>query len=96
MLTTMDLFEVKQAMFTPRLPDGTTGEPQLVAEYFAVSEEKLTKLPTEQFIQLRDNGALGQIYAHLISTLGWEKLYARALIRRNAEAQQAANSNTLN
>jgi hypothetical protein len=38
MLTTMDLFEVKQAMFTPRLPDGTTGEPQLVAEYFAVSK----------------------------------------------------------
>ena len=96
MLTTLDLFEVKQAMFTPRLPDGTTGEPQLVAEYFAVSEEKLTKLPADKFIQLRDNGALGQIYAHLISTLGWEKLYARALIRRNAEAQQAANSNTLN
>jgi hypothetical protein len=86
MLNELDLFEVKQAMFTPRLPDGTTGEPQLVAEYFAVSEEKLNKLPTEQFIRLRDNGALGQIYAHLVSTLGWEKLYAKALIRRQEQA----------
>lgn len=96
MLTALDLFEVKQAMFTPRMPDGSQGEPQLVAEYFAVSEEKLVKLPADKFVELRDNGALGQIYAHLISTLGWEKLYARALVRRNAEAQVAANSNTIN
>ena len=96
MLNELDLFEVKQAMFTPRMADGTTGEPQLVAEYFAVSEEKLNKLPADKYVELRDNGALGQIYAHLISTLGWEKLYARALVPRNAEARAAANSNTVN
>ena len=86
MLKELDLFEVKQATFTPRLPDGSTGEPQLIAEYHAISEEKLNQLPAEKTIELRDNGALGQIYAHLISTLGWDKLYAKALLRRDAEA----------
>lgn len=89
LLKELDLLETKQATFTPRLADGSAGEPQLIAEYFAVSEEKLNALPADKLVQLRDNGALGQIYAHVISTLGWEKLYARALQRRAAE--QAAN-----
>jgi hypothetical protein len=72
------------------------GEPQLVAEYYAVSEEKLNKLPSEDFVKLRDNGALGQIYAHLISTLGWDKLYAKALVRRQQEALAEATDATLN
>lgn len=96
MLNQLDLFEVKQAMFTPRLPDGTAGEPQLVAEYYAVSEEKLNQLPADKFVELRDNGALGQIYSQIVSTLGWEKLYAKALLKRAREAQPPVPANELN
>lgn len=92
----LDLFETKVAEYTPRMADGSAGEPQRIAEYFSISEEKLNALPEEKFLELRRNGALGPIYAQLLSTLGWDKLYARALQKRAAEqaAQpQAANVN---
>ena len=38
-----------------------------LAEYFGVSEDKLMQLPPEKYLMLRDNGALGQIYDHLLS-----------------------------
>ena len=87
-LTDLDLFDTREAVFTPRNPDGTTAAPQKIAEYFAVSEEKLKALPVDQLAELRDNGALGQIYAHLVSLLGWDRLIAMTF-QRNA-AQQAA------
>ena len=85
-----DLFETKVANYTPVNPDGTPGEPQKIAEYFGVSEEKLLKLPTEKIIELRDNGALGQIYAHLVSLVGWDRLCAVALAKA-AQQPVAAN-----
>jgi hypothetical protein len=90
-LKDLDLFETKTASFTPVNPDGTQGEPQKIADYFGVSEEKLNKLPTEKFIELRDNGALGQIYAHLLSLVGWDRLIAVAMARaaRNPVAANA-------
>jgi hypothetical protein len=84
-----DLFETKQATFTPRSADGTLGEPQVIAEYSAVSEEKLLALPVDKYIALRDNGALSQIYAHLVSLNGWDKLIAKTLIKRALEAEAA-------
>jgi hypothetical protein len=87
----LDLFETKQTTFTPRNPDGTPGQPQLIAEYFAVSEEKLKALPGEKLAELRDNGALSQIYAHMISLLGWDRLILETLERQN-RAAQAANA----
>ena len=62
-------------------PDGTPGEPQKLAEYYAVSEDRLKALPAEKLAELRDNGALGQIYAHLVSLLGWDRLIALAFTR---------------
>lgn len=88
-LKDLDLFESKTANFTPTNPDGTFGEPQKIADYFGVSEEKLSKLPAEKYIELRDNGALPQIHAHLLSLLGWERLVALALVKQ-FNAQQAA------
>lgn len=96
LIKSLDLLETKRATYTPRLPDGSMGEPQLVAEYFAVSEDKLRALPSDKYLQLRDNGAIGQIYAHIVSTLGWEKLYAKALIRRAAEQQAVPAAANLN
>jgi len=91
LLTELDLFEVREATFTPRNADGTAGAPQKIAEYFAVSEDKLKALPVEKLAELRDNGALGQIYAHLVSLLGWDRLIAVALQRAN-QAPAAANA----
>ena len=93
MLKALDLFEVKEALFTPRNADGSAGEPQRIADYFAVSEEKLGKLPADKLVELRDNGALQQIYAHLTSLVGWDRLIVKAMYR--AENTPAA-ANALN
>jgi hypothetical protein len=89
LLTDLDLLDTREAVFTPRNPDGTAAAPQKIAEYFAVSEDKLKALPAEKLAELRDNGALGQIYAHLVSLLGWDRLIALTF-QRNAAAQPAA------
>jgi hypothetical protein len=85
-----DLFETKTAVFTPTNPDGSQGAQQTIAEYFGISEEKLNALPSEKLVELRNNGALAQIYAHLVSLVGWDRLIAVALARQ--VQQQAANA----
>ena len=80
-LKAQDLFEVKQAVFTPRLPDGSAGQPQLLAEYFAISEEKMNKLPKDVIYDMFVNGALTQIYGHLASLMLWERLVTRAVLQ---------------
>ncbi|NJC40919.1 hypothetical protein GGQ87_001177 [Brevundimonas alba] len=92
LLTDLDLFETREAVFTPRNPDGTTAAPQKIAEYFAVSEEKLKALPADKLVELRDNGALGQIYAHLVSLLGWDRLIAIAFQKAAAGQATAGNA----
>ena len=91
LLKDLDLFETKTANFTPVNADGTAGEPQQIAEYFGVSEDKLNKLPADKLVEIRDNGALAQIYAHLLSLVGWDRLVAVALTRAN-QVPVAANS----
>jgi SapC len=91
LLTDLDLFEARDANFTPRNADGTPGQPQKLADYFAVSEAKLAALPADKLVELRDNGALGQIYAHLVSLLGWDRLIALAF-QRAAKMPTAANA----
>lgn len=90
LLTELDLFEVREATFTPRNVDGTAGQTQKLAEYFAVSEDKLRALSAEKLVELRDNGALGQIYAHLVSLQGWDRLIALAVARASKADAEAA------
>jgi hypothetical protein len=90
-LKDLDLFETKIATVTMANLDGTSGEPQKIAEYFGVSEEKLNKLPADKYMSLRDNGALAQIHAHLISLVGWDRLVAIALYRQSLQQPVAAN-----
>ena len=91
LLTDLDLFETREANFTPRNADGSAGPVQKLAEYYAVSEDKLKALSVEKLAELRDNGALGQIYAHLVSLLGWDRLIAMAFARA-AATPVAANA----
>jgi hypothetical protein len=89
----LDLFETRQTAYTPRDQMGQPmGEPQLIAEYFAISETKLNALPAEKLVELRTNGALTVMYAQMISLNGWDKLIARATARANQDARVAANN----
>jgi hypothetical protein len=92
MLKDLDLFETKETSYTPRLPDGTNGAPQRLAEYSAVSETKLKALSPAKLAELRDNGALMQIYIHLNSLMGFDRLVSETLARKAAAEPQAANA----
>lgn len=92
LLKDLDLFESKQTTYNPRNADGTAGQPALVSEYFAVSETKLGALSGEKLAELRNSGALSQIYAHLHSLFVWDRLISDALIRRNAAMPAAGNA----
>lgn len=80
-LRDLDLFEEKKAFFTPMNPDGTQGEPLQIADYFAVSETKLNELPADKLVDLRNSGALQQIYAHMTSLFNWERLVTRTMVK---------------
>ena len=89
LLKDLDLFELKTATFQPPPAlDGSQAPPQKIAEYFGVSEDKLNQLPAAKYVELRDNGALAQIYAHLLSLVGWDRLISLALTR--GQTQPAA------
>lgn len=93
LLRDLDLFEHREATHTPTNADGAQGQPLVIAGYHAVSETKLNALPAEKLVELRDLGALGLIYAHLISLWGWERLISLAMtkaVARNAQAAAAA------
>jgi len=92
LLKELDLLAPRETLYRPNNPDGTQGEPQKIAEYFAVDEAKLNALPAEKLVELRDNGALMHIYAHLTSLLSWDKLIALT-IERNNQAPAPANVN---
>jgi hypothetical protein len=91
LLTDLDLFEIKRSNWTPMNPDGTQGPPQTVAEFFGVSEEKVKALPSEKLLELVANGALSQIFAHLMSLNGWERLMTMSMARQPVPG--AANIN---
>lgn len=93
LLNDLDLFETRTTTYTPPRPEGEPpAEPNLIAEFYAVSEDKLKSLPHAKFAELRDNNALGQIYAHMISLHVWERLIAETIARNQqaAEAQATA------
>jgi hypothetical protein len=85
----LDLFETRESTYTPTNPDGTPGEPQKIAEYFAISEAKVKALPDAKIRELVENGAMMQIYAHLMSLMGWDRLIAIAIARQQPGAANA-------
>lgn len=81
LLKELDLFEDKTATYTPPGPDGQPTAPQTIAQYQGVSEAKLNALSAEKMKELASNGALSQVYAHLISLFGWDRLIVKAMLR---------------
>ena len=86
LLRDLNLLSARETVYRPQNPDGTPGEPQKIAEYFAIDEKVLGELSGEKLVELRDNGALTHIYAHLNSLLAWDKIIALT-IERNGGAQ---------
>ncbi len=68
-----DIIQGQSAHFTP---EGTT-EQKVFAEYFGIDENKLNALTDEQFISLRQEGALAIIYALIMSMGNWRMLLQR-------------------
>ena len=87
----LDLFELKEAFFTPTNADGSPAQPIRLADYFAISEEKLKALPAAKLAELRDSNALMQMYAQLVSLNAWDKLVARTLVK-DGQVGAAANA----
>lgn len=92
MLKDMDLFHIREATYQQPNPDGTV-TPVKLAEYFAVSEEKLNALPADKLVELRDTGALEKIYNHLTSLVGWDRLIAIATEQAMLRQLKAAAAN---
>ncbi len=89
MVESFGLLEQKSVSFTPRDAQGAEGEPQKIADYWAVSEEKLNGLDDARFLELKNSGGLGAIYAHMVSLLNWPRVIQRAVRRIQSEAPQA-------
>ena len=68
-----DIIQPQSAHFTP---EGTTDQ-KVFAEYFGVDENKLNGLTDEQFLSLRQEGALAIIYALVMSMGNWRMLLQR-------------------
>lgn len=89
-LKDLDLFEPKDMHFQGQLEDGSPGERQKIADYFAISEEKLRNLPADKIKSLADRGILAVVYAHLISLSNWQRLVNMTL--RLVSEEQKANA----
>lgn len=85
----LDLFDQQQATFQPRDAAGqAVGEAQVVASYWGISGEKLRNVPAETLVELRDNGYLGAIFAHMLSQTQWEFIIQRASRRNSGQNGQ--------
>ena len=82
----LDLFEPKEMHFQGQNPDGTPAERQKIADYFAISEEKLKALPAETLKEFNDKGYLAVAHAHLVSLGNWQRLVNMTLRRSQAAA----------
>jgi hypothetical protein len=96
LLGDLDLFETRKTTYTPTTPDGTQAPPQDIAEYYAVSEDRVKALPDSKLRELMDNGALRQIFAHINSLAGWDKLISLALAKQVATTGMAAGGRVVN
>jgi len=82
----LDLFEQKEMNFQGNNPDGSLAEKQKIADYFAITDEKLRGLDAKTTKEFLDNGYLSVAYAHMISLGNWQRLVNMTLERAQAEA----------
>jgi len=81
----LDLFEPKEMNFQGNNADGTPAPRQKIADYFAISEDKLKALPAAKLEEFTKNGYLAVAYAHLVSLGNWQRLVNMTLRREQAK-----------
>ncbi|WP_395397064.1 SapC family protein [Novosphingobium sp. BL-8A] len=74
LLEELDLFEIKRVHYTAP----GSAEPSLLVEYRTVDRARFEALPTDQFLRLREAGALPAIHAQIASQAKWDALAAVA------------------
>lgn len=79
LLVEFSLLEPRQAVF--RGPGQAEGEGELLATFYAISENVLDNLSDEHWARLREVGAVAPIYAHLISQANWTRLASLTALR---------------
>ena len=84
-----DLFESKEMNFRGQNADGSEAPLQKIADYFAISEEKLKALPADKLKDYAERGYLAVAHAHLVSLSNWQRLVNFTLRRANADAANA-------
>ena len=77
----LDLFEQKEMNFQGQNADGTPAERQKIADYFAISEERIKKLPAKTLKEFTDSGYLAVAHAHMVSLGNWQRLVNMTLRR---------------
>ncbi|EQB02205.1 SapC family protein [Sphingobium baderi] len=80
LLLELELFEAKQARYTP--PGEATAN--LLLEYRTIDRARLDALAQDDFLRLRETGALPSIFAQIASQANWDIL---AVSRRGVEDQ---------
>jgi len=84
-----DLFESKEMNFRGQNADGSEAPLQKIADYFAISEEKLKGLPADKLKNYAERGYLAVAHAHLVSLSNWQRLVNFTLRRANEDAAKA-------
>ena len=84
----LDLFEPKDMHFQGQNADGSPAERQKIADYFAISSEKLAGLDEATLAEFVTKGYLAVAYAHISSLGNWQRLVNMTL--RKAAAENAA------
>jgi len=85
----LDLFEQKEMNFQGQNADGSPAERQKIADYFAITEERLKGLDTAKIKEFSDNGYLAVAHAHMVSLGNWQRLVNMTLRRAQSEAEPA-------
>jgi len=84
----LDLFEPKDMHFQGQNADGSPAARQKIADYFAISPEKISGLKEDVLAELVTKGYLSVAYAHILSLGNWQRIVNMTL--RNAAAAQSA------
>ncbi|MDA8707936.1 SapC family protein [Hellea sp.] len=85
----LDLFEQKEMNFQGQNPDGSPAERQKIADYFAITEDRLKALPAAKLKEFTDNGYLAVAHAHMVSLGNWQRLVNMTLRKANEVAAPA-------
>ena len=84
----LDLFEQKEMNFQGQNADGSPAEQQRIADYYAITEDRLKGLSAEKLKEFTDNGYLAVAHSHMISLGNWQRLVNKTLRRVNEQQQQ--------